>query len=329
MASSDQIKALLKSHLEGDNTRFIAVAAQVAAHEARLGHNKLAEELLSLIDAAKARQFLPSKPDKPIPITQPRGELAGLLDVTYPKTRLSHMILDQQVSEKLARLIREQRHLVKIQEHGLDPRRKILLIGPPGTGKTMTASALAGELGIPLFLVRLDALITKYMGETAAKLRLVFDNIAQLRGVYFFDEFDAIGSQRGLSNDVGEIRRILNSFLQMLEQDGSQSVIVAATNHVEILDYALFRRFDDIVEYGLPNEEQIILTLRANLVNFNIHDLHWEQLASMAVGLNYADIVRCAQDAIKHVIIHDGEVIMNDDLEKIIHERKASRFNSS
>ncbi|MBF0611475.1 MAG: ATPase, partial [Magnetococcales bacterium] len=131
MASSDQIKALLKSHLEGDNTRFIAVAAQVAAHEARLGHNKLAEELLSLIDAAKARQFLPSKSDKPIPITQPRGELAGLLDVTYPKTRLSHMILDQQVSEKLARLIREQRHLVKIQEHGLDPRRKILLIGPP------------------------------------------------------------------------------------------------------------------------------------------------------------------------------------------------------
>ncbi|NGZ29341.1 MAG: ATP-binding protein [Magnetococcales bacterium] len=329
MASSDQIKALLKSHLEGDNNRFIAVATQVAAHEARLGHNKLAEELLTLIDAAKTRQFLPSKPDKPIPITQPRGELAGLLDVTYPKTRLSHMILDQQVSEKLARLIREQRHLVKIQEHGLDPRRKILLIGPPGTGKTMTASALAGELGIPLFLVRLDALITKYMGETAAKLRLVFDNIAQLRGVYFFDEFDAIGSQRGLSNDVGEIRRILNSFLQMLEQDGSQSVIVAATNHVEILDYALFRRFDDIVEYGLPNEEQIILTLRANLVNFNIHDLHWEQLASMAVGLNYADIVRCAQDAIKHVIIHDGNLIMNDDLEKIIHERKASRFNSS
>lgn len=114
----------------------------------------------------------------------------------------------------------------------------------------MTASVLAGELGLPLFLVRLDALITKFMG--AAKLRQVFDAISELRGVYFFDEFDAIGSQRGLANDVGEIRRVLNSFLQMIEHDQSNSLIIAATNHPEILDYALFRRFDDVIEYHLP-----------------------------------------------------------------------------
>ncbi len=112
----------------------------------------------------------------------------------------------------------------------------------------MAASVLAGELGIPLFLVRLDSLITKFMGETAAKLRQVFDSITDMRGVYFFDEFDAIGSQRGLANDVGEIRRVLNSFLQMIENDQSNSLIVAATNHPEILDYALFRRFDDVIE---------------------------------------------------------------------------------
>jgi len=100
--------------------------------------------------------------------------------------------------------------------HGLSPRRKLLLVGPPGTGKTLSASVLASELGIPLFQVRLDGLITKFMGETAAKLRQIFDATSQTRGIYFFDEFDAIGSQRGLTNDVGEIRRVLNSFLQTI-----------------------------------------------------------------------------------------------------------------
>ncbi len=120
----------------------------------------------------------------------------------------------------------------------------------------MTASALAGELGIPLFVVRLDAFITKFMGETA-KLRQVFDAVTSTRGVYFFDEFDAIGSQRGMANDVGEIRRILNSFLLMIEQDDSNSVIVAATNHPDILDEALFRRFDDVVEYHVPSKAEV------------------------------------------------------------------------
>ena len=142
------------------------------------------------------------------------------------------------------------------------------MIGRPGTGKTLTASALAGELGLPLFVVRLDGLITKFMGETAAKLRLIFEVLNQTRGVYLFDEFDSIGSTRGLSNDVGEIRRVLNSFLQMVDQDNSDSLIIAATNHVGILDRALFRRFDDVIEYDLPDRARIIETLKAKLSAF-------------------------------------------------------------
>jgi ATP-dependent protease Clp ATPase subunit len=237
MASAEQIKALLKSYVEGDEQRFFSVAMQVAAHEAKKGHGKLAEELRALIDEAKKRQRAPA----PIPISRPRGELAGLLFVSYPKDRLNHMVLSQTLEQQLQRVIREQRHAEKLLAHRLSPRRNLLLVGAPGTGKTMTASVLAGELGIPLFQVRLDGLITKYMGETAAKLRQVFDATAQTRGIYFFDEFDAIGSQRGLSNDVGEIRRVLNSFLQMIEQDCSHSLIIAATNHIGILDHALFR----------------------------------------------------------------------------------------
>lgn len=174
-------------------------------------------------------------------LTQPRGELSGLLEASYPKLKLNDMVLSTLVSENLVRLLKEQQHIQKIRSYGLAPRKKLLLIGLPGTGKTLTASALAGELGLPLFVVRLDTLMTKFMGETAAKLRLIFDAIQQTRGVYLFDEFDSIGSQRGLTNDVGEIRRVLNSFLQMLEQDDSNSLLVAATNHVQILDGVLCR----------------------------------------------------------------------------------------
>ena len=239
MASAEQIKALLKSHIDGEDDRFFSVAMQVAAHEARLGHGKLAAELRSLIDEAKGRRGAGS----PVPIGCPRGELANLLEASWPKIRLGEMVLHDVLADQIQRVIREQRHAGRIVEHGLSPRRKLLLTGPPGTGKAMTASVLAGELGLPLFQVRLDGLITKYMGETAAKLRQIFDATSRTRGVYFFDEFDAIGSQRGIPNDVGEIRRVLNSFLQMIEQDHSHSLVVAATNHPTILDPALFRRF--------------------------------------------------------------------------------------
>lgn len=323
MASADQLKALLKSHIEGDDGHFYAVAMQMAAHEAKLGHGKLAEELRAMIDAAKARTIPVNNGKRPIPIAQPRGELTGLLDASYPKARLGEMVLDGTAAERLRRLIKEQRNFAKIQAHGLSPRRKLLLVGPPGTGKTLTASVLAGELGVPLFVVRLDALITKFMGETAAKLRQVFDAIAAVRGVYFFDEFDAIGAQRGFGNDVGEIRRVLNSFLQMLEQDESNSVIVAATNHPQSLDYALFRRFDDVIEYGLPNPAQIVEILKNKLAGFNTSKPSWNNLAKLAEGLNHAELTRAVQEAIKDAIIHDRDLLTSADLKRMLEERKA------
>ena len=163
MASAEHLKALLRSHLEGDNDRFMSVAMQVAAHEARLGHGKLATDLRDIIDQAKKRRGAGST----VPISQPRGELASLLEASYPKSRLGDMILGETLADRIKRVIREQRHAGRILEHGLSPRRKLLLVGPPGTGKTLTASVLAGELGLPLLRVRLDGLITRFMGETA------------------------------------------------------------------------------------------------------------------------------------------------------------------
>ena len=318
MASAEQLKALLKSHLDGDDDRFYSVAMQVAAHEAKLGHGRLAEDLRSLIDEAKSRRGV----GPPVPIGRPRGELANLLEASYPKTRLGEMILGDALAGQIRRVIREQRHAGRILEHGLSPRRKLLLTGPPGTGKTLTASVLAGELGLPLLQVRLDGLITRYMGETAAKLRQIFDATGRTRGVYFFDEFDAIGSQRGLTNDTGEIRRILNSFLQMIEQDRSHSLVIAATNHPGILDPALFRRFDDALYYGLPDKPQIAGLLKRRLGRSAGKGIRWPALADLALGLSYAEVTLAANEVLKDALIRRRTEIRAADVRGMLKERR-------
>jgi len=322
MASAEQIKALIKSYLDGDDSHFYSVAMQVAAHEAKLGHGTLALELRKLIDDAKQKRSKRETSSKPIPLAQPRGELSSLLAASYPKLRLKDMVLENGIEERLVRIIKEQRQITKIRSHGLTPRKKLLFIGPPGTGKTMSASVLAGELGLPLLVVRLESLITKYMGETAAKLRVVFDAIAQSRGVYLFDEFDSIGSHRGQINEVGEIRRVLNSFLQMIEQDDSDSIILAATNHPKILDYALFRRFDDVVEFTVPDKDLIIELLKNKLAVFQASRINWQTLAEQSSGLSYSDISRACEDAVKDAIIHDRGKILTRDLSRLLEERK-------
>ena len=318
MASAAQLKALLQSHLDGDDERFFSVAMQVAAHEARLGHGKLAKDLRAMIDVAKS---LPASGPS-LPGGRPRGELQNLLEVSYPKSRLGEMILGVPLRNQIQRVIREQRHADKILEHGLSPRRKLLFVGPPGTGKTLTAFVIASELGLPLLQVRLDGLITKYMGETAAKLRQVFDFTYRTRGVYLFDEFDAIGSQRGLTNDVGEIRRVLNSFLQMIEQDCSHSLIVAATNHAEILDRALFRRFDDVLHYELPDEGQITSLLKTRLARTTTKKVRWRCIGDEALGLNYAEVTHAANEVLKEGLIHQQTEIGEAEIRKMVNERK-------
>jgi len=322
MAKANQLLALLKSYADGDDERFYSIALQMAAHEAKIGHGKLAEELRALIDQAKDRRGLSfNSKEKNSHISRARGGLTELLEVSYPKQRLGDMVLSEHLEYQLKRVLREQNHAAELLSHGLAPRRKLLLIGPPGTGKTLTASVLAGELRMPLFQIRLDGLITKYMGETAAKLRQVFDATDKTRGVYFFDEFDAIGSQRGLANDVGEVRRILNSFLKMIEQDKSHSLIIAATNHPEILDQALFRRFDDILHYDFPNERQTITLLKARLSRKAQKQTSWKRLANAARGLSYAELVRACDDVLKKAVIEKKTEVKESDIRHAIHER--------
>ena len=305
MATAEQIKALLESHVQKDDDRFLSILLQLAARAARQGHGKLALELRALIDKARSTEPQVSLSRNPVPLAQPRGELGGLLSASYPSVRLMDLILSEDIRGHLDRVVLEQRQRDKLSVHGLRPRRKLLLVGPPGTGKTYSAKALAGELHLPLFTVVLDALITKFMGETAAKLRLVFDAVARTRGVYFFDEFDALGGERASPNDVGEARRTLSSFLQFIEQDESDSILIAATNHIGLLDRALFRRFDDIIELSMPSSALILQTLHTRLALMAPPSMSWAAAVDEAQGLSYADIVRACDDAVKDAVLDD------------------------
>jgi SpoVK/Ycf46/Vps4 family AAA+-type ATPase len=321
MATGDQLKALLRSLEEGDEERLYSIGLQMAAHEARLGHGKLALEVRELLDAIRdRRRIAPQR--QPIPLLQPKGELAGILSVSYPEVRLADMVLAAETESRLRRVLLEQHQQVKLLDHGLHPRAKLLLTGPPGSGKTLTARALAGELRLPLFAIRLDGLITKFMGETAAKLRLVFDAMKRTRGVYLFDEFDAIGGQRNVSNDVGEVRRILNSFLTMLEEAEPGSLVVAATNHPELLDPALFRRFDDVLQYSLPDTALILRTLQTRFSSLAVDRMRWDTVAAEAEGLSYADIIRACEDAAKEAVLTGSHLVTTSMLIRSILERK-------
>lgn len=328
MATAQQLKALIESYTEGNADRFLSVASQIAAHAARVGKEKLAIELRRLIDDARRRQSeAPARADS-IPIAQPTGELIGLVAASFPKTRLSDMVLEPNLGDRLRRVVIEYRQVDRLHSHGLTPRRKLLLLGPPGCGKSMTAAALAGELHLPLLTVQFHTLITKFMGETAAKLRLIFDSMVQSRGIYLFDEFDAIGAHRHSGSDVGEIRRVLNSFLTFLEQDASMSIIIAASNLEGALDDALFRRFDDTLRYGLPTSSMARHLVENRLSSFDVRRLGWKSVIDATRGMTHADIVKACEDAAKDAVLDERRQIMSADLKRALKRRNKRMIGS-
>ncbi len=323
MATADQVKALVRSHADGDDGHFYSVAMQVAARAAKSGKTRFAQELKDVVDAAKAAsETSHSRHPKPVPVVQPRGDLAGLLAVTYPSQRLSDLVVEPRVRERLDRVLREQRQQDQLRGFGFEPLHSLLLVGPPGVGKTLSASVLAGELHLPLFMIRLETLITKFMGETAAKLRLVFDAVEETRGVYLFDEVDALAGDRATTNDVGEIRRVLNSFLQFLDHDSSASLVVAATNHPQLLDRAVFRRFDTVIELPLPTAEIAREVIRNRLAVLDTRGLGWKSIDKAAEGLSHAELTMACDQAAKEAILANRKRITTATLVSALEERR-------
>ncbi|RDJ21066.1 AAA family ATPase [Bosea caraganae] len=324
MSSAKQILAMLRSRAEGDDETFFSIALQVAAAEARQGRRQTAEDMRAEIDKARAKKSTGAS--VAISFALPRGNLEGLLEMRHARFKLKDVVLNERLLGRISDILRQQRKRDWLREHGKTPVRRLLFVGPPGSGKTMSAEALAGELNLPLFVIRLETLITRFMGETAAKLRLIFDETAKHRGVYLFDEFDAVGGQRTATNDVAEMRRVLNSFLQFMEEGNStDSLIVCSTNHPSLLDRALLRRYDQVLEFEAPSDEQIKEIIGANLRPMKAQRLAWKKIIEAAVNLSQSEIVRAADDAVKTAILDERNQITTDDLLLRLHERQEMR----
>ena len=240
---------------------------------------------------------------------EPADGLADLVTTEYPKVRLSDMTLAPATRAQLERVLHEQRQRDLLESHGFAPLHRLLLTGPAGTGKSMTASALAAELSLPLVTIRIDALISKYTGETSAKLRVIFDAMARPRTVYlfddFFDEFGAIGAWQMAGSDIVDARRILTMFLSFLDNTQPESLIVAVTDHRSLLDDALLRRFDTVIPFALPDSTQALDLLRHRLAAMNTSAVSWNEIADHVKGLSQAGLVRAAESAAKQAILSD------------------------
>lgn len=313
MATSEQLLSLVRAHYENDNERFKMVALQIAAHESKIGHTILAQSLKEIL--MKQRVNRPS-----LNTLKPMGN--SLITHRASKSRKSDLIVSEKLDKQINNIIVEYTQRSKLNKNGYAHRRKILLEGLPGTGKTLTASVLAYELKLPLYIVQTDKLISKYMGETGAKLRQIFDSISQDIGIYFFDEFDSIGSERSSDNDVKEMHRVLNLFLQFIEQDTSDSIIIAATNSGNLLDQALFRRFDDVLRFDLPSKDEIEKLFVLKLNKFMSKKTINQEVIDLAYGLCHADITKACENAIKQAILNDKKYVSKDIMKEMLMERK-------
>jgi SpoVK/Ycf46/Vps4 family AAA+-type ATPase len=317
---ADILKLLLQSHAEGDESSFRKAALQLAAAESTAGHVRVAEEIRAIIakmPATSARKVGPV-----VDIAAPRGELADLLEGGHRDERLRDIVLRPDVRELLLRVISENRSRGRLERFGVSPRRRLLFHGAPGCGKTLAAAVLAGEMGLPLMTVRFDALFSRFLGATAIQLRAIFAEMPRRPGVYLFDEFDSVAKARGDSQDVGEMNRVVTAFLQLVDADVSGSILVAATNHVELLDRAVFRRFDVIVPFDKPTREQLVdlLKLRLGAVGFREQDA--DRLAGNAEGWSFADVVRACDDAVRSMALDDREEISERDVVAALEELK-------
>lgn len=299
MATADQILSLIRNHLNNDDTQFRKVALQISAVEARSGHAIVARTIQELLNQKKTSLGT-------VRLVSKNKDIDDLLLQVDTYDDMTSLVLSQELKEKLDRVIKEYLKKETLSKYGLANRRKLLLYGASGTGKTMTASALAKEFNLPFFVVRTEKVVTKFMGETGQKLGRIFDFINEVPALYLFDEFDAIGSQRGMDNEVGEQRRILNTFLQLLERDDSDSFIIAATNSIESIDKAMFRRFDDVIEYKLPDREQRLALLREYL--YTAKDLDFSAAEPLFDGMSHAEIKMVCSDIFKESLLNDRKI---------------------
>ena len=315
MASAKVLRQLIRAGSGGDIAAFKAASKSIIEEERQKQHHLLANDLEQIlygeskpVTSSALSRLLPN-----LPTDKERG--LPLLDIRQSQRSLEELVLSKVALAAIEDVLEEHRRADTLRTYGLQPSSKVLFFGPPGCGKTMAAEVIAYELDLPLAVVRIDTLVSSYLGETAANLRKVFDFIEQNAVVALFDEFDALGKERADNSEHGELRRVVNAVLQMMDAYRGKSLLIAATNHEQILDSAVWRRFDDTLEFPLPSAELLPQVLKLKLRGVRREfDVDAPELTKMFKGLSPADIERIVRRAIKRMILRNQEFLAVKDL---------------
>lgn len=327
MTTTDLIKKLFLSFNEKDNDTFVQTAREYIEHEKRKKHTAVAKDLEKALFSANSVQNGGKRFKNTLPIPRDTEKGFPLLEIQHFDKSIDDLIISSEIKEQLEQVIREFKDADILATYNLQNKKKILFCGRPGTGKTFSAQIVSSVLNLPLVYIRFDAIISSYLGETASNLRKVFDYIESGTWIVLFDEFDIIGKNRDDNHEHGEIKRVVNSFLQMLDNLKSDSIILAATNHQNMLDSAIWRRFDDVIYYELPDEN-----IRKQLFEIYLKpikkdaDIDMAKAAGMTDGFSPADIKMVTEEAMKTAIIssknHLGQNEIDCAIQKFIRREK-------
>lgn len=326
LASGENLSRLFKAFKENNQVKFSKVAYDIIEDEKKKNHYLLADKLSRILfddnytlSISKSRNIN----SRQLPTDKETG--FQLLEMKFSKVLLDDIILTPDNKEKIEDIILEFEQKEILQTYKLNPKTKVLFCGPPGCGKTVTAESIANELQLPLLYTRFDSVISSYLGETATNLRKVFDFAKDGEWVLFFDEFDSIGKSRSIESEHGELKRVVNSFLQLLDNFPRNTMVIAATNYETIIDKALWRRFDEIIYFDMPKKDDIEKFIRLKLRNYSHKELNVESHINNLVGLSYADIERICYEAIKKMVLNGLNTINDSLFEKIILKEKDRR----
>ncbi|WP_179135689.1 AAA family ATPase [Planomicrobium okeanokoites] len=325
---------LIRSHFEGAGKRFEDLSKKLALEEERKGNTVISRQINQAIkNELKEEIEKETKSYKDYSISESKSSIKNLsinpkdtdtsqnlFDWFLPETGLENLVLDDVTQSTIEQIIYENKESEKLKRLGLKSTKRLLLYGPPGCGKTSLAYAIAKEMNRPLAYVRLDSLISSYLGQTGSNIRKIFEAINNSNAVLFIDEFDAIAKKRDDNNELGELKRVVTTLLQNFDSLGEDIFIIAATNHEHLLDEAVWRRFNKIVRIGLPNEKQRIKLLKTNLEKFPVGKVNWSLLVNGTKDFNCALIEELANQTAKRTLFYENSsnINTNDYLTSII-----------
>jgi SpoVK/Ycf46/Vps4 family AAA+-type ATPase len=326
MARGELLRKLFLSHSRGNDQEFRAAALQVIAEEERKSNHRLAKDLMRILDNGGPKVLAPPVAGQgPEVLPKDRERQTSLVGVRQPDRHLQDILLGKEPAGVVERILQEYRKAELLRVHGLMPSTKLLFCGPPGCGKTLCSEIIATELGLPLLYTRFDAIVSSYLGETSANLRKVFEYANSGRWVVLFDEFDAIGKARDDATEHGEIKRVINSFLQLLDAFDAPSILIAATNHEHLLDPALWRRFDEVLMFPRPSVHEIRSLLGMKLKNFPRSGVDLRVVATRLKGMAHADVERVCFDAIKIAVLQGKDSIDQEIFDRSVEQQRARR----